>query len=78
MYCFNGPEPLTAFLISVVVLHESVRGGPLGYLVVVGSLVAITTGIFVGLGSRRTDRATSAPVPTRDVEAVPMALAGRS
>jgi drug/metabolite transporter (DMT)-like permease len=70
-------EPLTAFLISVIVLHESVRGGPLGHLIVVGSLVAITTGIVVGLGTRRVDRPTSGPAPARDVQAAPMALAGR-
>lgn len=46
-------EPVTAFLVSALVLHEGVRAGALGYAVLVGGLVAITIGIVVGLGGPR-------------------------
>lgn len=42
-------EPVTAFLVGVLVLHEGVRGGAGGYLVLVGGLAAIISGIFLGL-----------------------------
>jgi drug/metabolite transporter (DMT)-like permease len=55
-------EPVTAFLISVTLLHDGVRAGTLGHLIVVGGLAAITSGIVVGLRSRRVDGPTAQPV----------------
>ena len=46
-------EPLTAFVVGVVVLQQGVRGGPLGYAVLVAGLALITVGIVVGLGEPR-------------------------
>lgn len=45
-------EPVTAFLLGVVVLGEGVRWGTLGYLVAVAGLAALTVGILVGLGGQ--------------------------
>jgi hypothetical protein len=54
-------EPLTAFAIGVLVLHEGVRGGTAGFAVLVGGFVSITAGIVLGLG-RSAGR--GAPVPS--------------
>lgn len=45
-------EPLTAFGIGVLVLHEPVRGGVVGFIGLVVGFVAITAGILLGLGER--------------------------
>jgi hypothetical protein len=45
-------EPLTAFGIGVLVLHEPVRGGVTGFAFLVSGFVAITAGILLGLGER--------------------------
>lgn len=42
-------EPLTAFGVGTALLHEGVRGGAVGYLLLTLALVAITSGIFLGL-----------------------------
>jgi drug/metabolite transporter (DMT)-like permease len=46
-------EPVIAFLIGVLVLRDGVVGGLLGYLLLVGGLVAISGGILVGLLPQR-------------------------
>ena len=58
-------EPVTAFAVSAVLLHEGVRWGALGYGVVVLGLVAITVGLFTGLRGCRT---VSAAVPSTALE----------
>jgi hypothetical protein len=43
-------EPLTAFVVGVAVLQQGVRGGGIGYVVLVLGLAAITAGIALGVG----------------------------
>ncbi|HET9655627.1 MAG TPA: DMT family transporter [Kineosporiaceae bacterium] len=50
-------EPLTAFGIGVLVLHEPVRGGVAGFTVLACGFAAITAGILLGLGERSPRRA---------------------
>jgi len=66
-------EPVTAFLIGVTVLHEGVRGGALGYLAMLGGLVAITAGIFVGLVLRNRERSAGEDAGT-DLEGTVLAI----
>ena len=66
-------EPVTAFAVGVTVLHEGVQGGMLGFVVLVLGLVAITTGIFVGLLPASTAVAAVPVVPVVPVgSAVPV------
>lgn len=54
-------EPLTAFLIGATLLHESVRWGAVGYLVLVLAMAAVVAGIVLGL--------RAAPEPVERAEA---------
>ena len=42
-------EPVTAFVVGMAVLHQGVRDGAFGYVVLVGGLLTLICGIFVGL-----------------------------
>lgn len=42
-------EPVTAFLIGVTLLHEGVRWGAVGFVVLVAGIAAIVTGILAGI-----------------------------
>jgi hypothetical protein len=48
-------EPVTAFVIGVALLHEGIRWGTPGFVLLVAGITAIVTGILSGL--------TSSPVP---------------
>jgi drug/metabolite transporter (DMT)-like permease len=64
-------EPVTAFLLGVTVLHEGVRGGVLGFPILVAGLMAITAGIFAGLRPERADRPLRPPSAPRPLVAAP-------
>ncbi|HEY6797286.1 MAG TPA: DMT family transporter, partial [Kineosporiaceae bacterium] len=56
-------EPMTAFAVGVTVLHQEVWGGAAGYLVLIGGLLVLVAGIFLGLRPAAARRAVpSAPV----------------
>jgi hypothetical protein len=57
-------EPVTAFVVGVAVLHEGVRGGVAGFVLLIVGLLAIIAGIFVGLLPSRAPRPVAVPAPT--------------